>query len=286
MENRGIELSVQHTYDKGDLSITSGFNLARVRNEVTSLGFGGRDIINGISRTTVGQPLGMFWGVHMLGIFQTMEEVQAYKNADGGLIQPNAHPGDVKYEDVDGDGRWNSSLDKIILGSPYGDAEGGAFLNGSFRRITFDLGLRGRLGGLVYNSSRSGIEARSDDGNFPTWYDPWTPENRSKDTPRALFGGINADNAQSGNSNRFLESGTYLKVQNIELGYNVPASLLGRVGLETQKAHLYANLQNIATLTNYKGWDPEFVGSVLSPGTNGGSYPNPRMLTVGIDLSF
>ena len=115
----------------------------------------------------------------------------------------------------------------------------------------------------------------------------------STTTPRALYGGLGTTNAR-GDSDRWIEQGDYLKIQNIQLSYTMPNSVFSRMGVSTERARVYVNLQNLHTWTNYTGYDPEFVGSggtgsnfTLARGVDAGRiYPNPRTVSVGIDLGF
>ena len=286
VENRGFEVALTHRYNRGDFELRSGANLTAISNKVRSLGNNAQPIFaGGVSRTAVGYPIGHFWVYKMDGIFQSQAEVTAHG------VQPDARPGDVRYADINGDGVLNDD-DRYNAGSPYPDVEGGFFLDGRFRQFAFSVGFRGSFGNEIFNEVRWWMERMDDNSNVPKGLRPWTPENPSTTTPRALIGGLAALNARR-NSDRWVEDGGYLKVQNIQLGYSVPSTVLERLGIATEQARIYLNLQNVYTFTKYTGFDPEFIGFsagslyTLERGIDFGRvYPNPRTITVGIDVTF
>jgi TonB-dependent starch-binding outer membrane protein SusC len=166
------------------------------------------------------------------------------------------------------------------------------FLDGRFRQFDFSIGVRGSFGNEIFNDVRWWMERMDDNSNVPKGLSPWTPENPSTTTPRALIGGLAASNARR-ESDRWVEDGSYLKVQNVQLGYTVPRSVFERLGIAMDRARIYLNLQNLYTFTQYTGFDPEFIGFsagslyTLERGVDFGRvYPNPRTITVGMDFGF
>jgi TonB-dependent starch-binding outer membrane protein SusC len=130
-----------------------------------------------------------------------------------------------------------------------------------------------------------------DNSNLPKGTQYWTPENPSTTMPRPLIGGSAAMNARH-NSDRWVEDGSYLRLQTIQLGYSLPENLLSRAGVSLSNARVYLNVQNLHTFTGYTGFDPEFVGwqsgvSSLERGIDFGRvYPNPRTITFGVDIEL
>lgn len=280
IRNSGLELALQHTMSRGDLDLTTGFNVTTLNNEVLRLGGQDEDIIVGASRTAVGRPLGSFWVMETCGIFDTQAEIDAHG------VQPNARPGDLCFVDQNGDGMITQNDDKHYAGAPYPDFDTGLFLDGRFRSFDFRVGVRGSFGQKAYNGIRPGLENTNGDSNAPAWLRPWRQPGDDANAPKAYWGGVGADNAR-GPNDRFLEDNSYIRLQNVQLGYVVPSSLLGRLGLELQNARVYVNLQDIHTFTDYLGFDPEFRGGALTPGQDGGgTYPNPRTIGIGIDIGF
>ena len=291
VRNSGFELGVQYRYDRGDLRLTTAANLTTIDNEVTALGNGGQPIFAGfanVSRTTVGGSIGEFFVVRTDGLFQSAADVQAHRSSNGTVIQPNAKPGDVRYRDLNDDGRINDD-DREVAGSPIPDLEGGFLLNAGYRAFDFGVALRGSHGAEVFNVARYWNERGDENHNFREGYNPWRPDNTSTDDPRLVFGREGADNART-NSDRWLESGSYLRIQNLVVGYVLPQSVLGRVGLGGgERTRLYLNVQNVHTFTGFSNWDPEIRGfdDPLARGIDDGRiYPNPRTITLGLDLSL
>jgi TonB-dependent starch-binding outer membrane protein SusC len=280
IRNSGIEVGIQHTYTRGALELGSGLNFNTVNNKVLKLGGRDEDIISGSARTAVGLPMGHHWLLATCGIFQNQAQIDAHG------VQPTARPGDLCFVDHNGDGQIDTR-DRTNMGSPWPKLEGGAFLDGRYRQFDFTVGLRGMYGAKVYNAIRAPLEAMTEDNNTPRWLIPWTPDNPNANAPMALFGAAGTANAR-GPVDRYLEDGSFLKIQNVQLGYALPAGLLGRFGVQAQTMRLYVNVQDIHTFTSYLGWDPEFRGGTLTPGVDTGSsrYPNPRTFIFGIDLGF
>jgi len=207
-------------------------------------------------------------------------------------IQPNARPGDVKFADLNGDGTINDD-DRYAAGHGIPDFEGGMFLNSRFGSFDFGLGMQYSVGGDVMNVARWWTERMDDPTNYRADLRPWTEDNPSRTTPRALKeGGQAASNARL-NSDRFMESGSFLRLQNLEFGYVLPSSLGQSAGLRGD-SRVYVNFQNVLTLTGYKGLDPEATGIVFNDsrdallrGVDAGQiYPNPRTVTLGVTLGF
>ncbi|HEY0038860.1 MAG TPA: SusC/RagA family TonB-linked outer membrane protein, partial [Longimicrobium sp.] len=291
VRNRGFELSAQYRMNRGDLDLTLGGNVTTIRNEVTALGNGGQPIFAGfanVSRTTVGGSIGEFYLVRTDGIFQSAAEVQAHRSSKGVLIQPDAKPGDVRFRDVNDDGTINDE-DREVAGSPIPELEGGMNLNATFRRFSVGLAMRGSYGAEVFNVARYWNERGDENHNFRAGYSPWRADNTNTDDPRLVFGREGASNARA-NSDRWLEDGSYLRVQNVVLGYQIPASLTERIGVSTgQGTRVYLNIQNVHTFTGFSNWDPEIRGfdTPLSRGIDDGRiYPNPRTFTIGLDLNL
>ncbi|HEX2080447.1 MAG TPA: TonB-dependent receptor [Longimicrobium sp.] len=291
VRNSGFEVGARYNLARGDLELDLAANLTTIDNEVTALGNGGQPIFAGfanVSRTTVGGSIGEFYLVRTDGIFQSAAEVQAHRSSNGTVIQPNAKPGDVRFVDVNDDGRINDD-DREVAGSPIPELEGGLHMNATFRRFNVGLGLRGSYGAEVFNVARYWNERGDENHNFREGYNPWRPDNTGTDDPRLVFGREGADNARA-NSDRWLEDGSYLRIQNVVLGYRIPESLTSRFGVSTgEGTRVYLNIQNLHTFTSFSNWDPEIRGfdDPLSRGIDDGRiYPNARTVTIGLDLNL
>ncbi|HEX6374052.1 MAG TPA: SusC/RagA family TonB-linked outer membrane protein [Longimicrobium sp.] len=289
IQNRGFEFGAQLQLERGDLNVDLGANLTTIRNEVTELGNGGQPIFAGfdnVSRTTVGGSIGEFFVLDAAGIFQSDAEVQAYRSSNGTVIQPTAKAGDVRYADRNDDGLINDE-DRYVAGSPIPDYEVGFSLDAGWRAFTLGLAMRGSHGAEVFNVARFWTDRMDENSNYRSDVDPWSPTNTDTDDPRAVFGPQGASNARS-NSDRWIEDGSYLRIQNILVGYRLPASVTSRIGVQGEGSRIYLNIQNAHTFTSFSNWDPEIRGGgALSRGIDDGRiYPNPRTFTLGIDVNL
>jgi hypothetical protein len=155
------------------------------------------------------------------------------------------------------------------------------------------VGLRGSYGAEILNVARWWTDRLDDPTNYRADLDPWTPSNPSTTTPRAVKEGPSASNNNRLDSDRFVENGSYLRLQNLQIGYALPSGF-ARMASFTGESRIYINFQNLLTLTGYDGYDPEATGIVynssldaLLRGVDAGQiYPNQRSVTFGIDLDF
>ncbi|HEY7767339.1 SusC/RagA family TonB-linked outer membrane protein [Longimicrobium sp.] len=289
IRNRGFELGAQMTLQRGDLDLDLAANLTTIRNEVTELGNGGQPIFAGfgnVSRTTVGGSIGEFFVLQTDGIFQSDAEVQAYRASNGNRIQPNAKAGDIRYADRNDDGLINDD-DRYVAGSPIPDLETGLSLDANYRAFNFGVSMRGSFGAEVFNVARYWTDRMDENSNYRADLDPWTPGNTSTDDPRAVFGPAGADNARA-NTDRWIEDASFLRIQNVVLGYRLPAGLTSRFGIAGEGSRIYLNIQNLHTFTSFSNWDPEIRGGdALTRGIDDGRiYPNPRTFSLGIDVNL
>ncbi len=293
MRNTGFELGLTYRWmqgDEGGLGLNTSATLTTTRNKVLSLGNGGQPLFDqtGAARTAVGSALGTFYLVRTAGIFQTAEEVQAHTttlpNDDVKVIQPNAQPGDIRYVDANRDGIINDD-DRVEVGNGTPKYSFGLFFDGNYGRFDFGVNLRGASGFKIFNVARYWTDRMDDPSNFRAGFQPWTPQNRSTTTPRALAAGN--DNTRF-LSDRWIEDGDYLRIQNILVGYRLPSSITSRVaGGRDLESRIYLNVQNAHTFTDFSNWDPETLGfgNPLGRGIDDGRiYPNPRTVSVGIDV--
>lgn len=294
IRNSGFEIGAQYSQDRGDLRLTAGANLTTINNEVLELGNGGQPIFAGfasVSRTTVGGSIGEFFVLRTQGIFQSEAEVQAHTATlpDGRVvvIQPDAKPGDIRYADLNNDGLINDE-DRYVAGSPIPDFEGGLSLDATYRRFNVGLSMRGSYGAKIFNVARYWTDRLDENSAFRADLNPWTPTNTNTRDPRAVFGPEGASNARA-NTDRWIEDGSYLRIQNVVLGYELPNSVMRRMGVGGDRTRIYLNIQNLHTFTSFSNWDPEVRGfdSPLTRGIDDGRiYPNPRTFTIGVDLNL
>ncbi|WP_029033797.1 SusC/RagA family TonB-linked outer membrane protein [Salinimicrobium terrae] len=322
LENKGLELTLNTVnVDDGNFAWSSNLVFTLNRNEVLALatetGIINQTLQQGsditiVTRTTVGKPIAQFYGYQVIGRFE--EATDFYYRNEAGDIVPTALPedmeigengvwiGDYIFKDVNNDGVINEQ-DRDYIGNPHPDFTFG--IGNSFRYKNFDLNvqLSGVYGNEVVNYQRRFLENPRESTNLLQsalgyaelgLIDPAGPVDYRN---VAVIGGdpfmprIAASSAASASnfrfSDRFLEDGSYLRVQNISFGYRFPVDWIERFRLDNLK--VYTNLQNVYTFTNYSGFDPEIGAinqNVLLTGIDNGRYPSPRIYTVGVNLTF
>ena len=285
MENTGVELELGFRKRLGQVDFSVNGNVSYIKNEVTNLGNGVQYLSGGasfqgappITRTQVGQPIGSFFGYVNQGIFQTQEEVDSHVSAEGKIIQPNAKPGDFKWQDLNGDGTITET-DRTFIGNPTPKWNYGLTLNAAYKG--FDIVVFGQ--GVAGNQIFQGLR-RLDIANA-NWQtdalDRWTGPGTSTTFPRIVNGDPNK-NFQNPSS-FYLEKGDFFRLKTLQIGYSLPTALISKVAMK--KARVYVMSQNLFTLTKYTGYDPEIGGSVLS--IDKGIYPQARSFMVGLNIGF
>ncbi|MCB0582506.1 MAG: TonB-dependent receptor [Phaeodactylibacter sp.] len=288
IQNEGIEAGLNYRLSIGDLRITTNLNYTTFTNEVINVA-GDAGFLQGyswpvrntpITRMTEGFPVGHFVGYVTDGIFQDQAEVFSHINADGDPLQPKAKPGDIRFVDVNRDGVINSD-DITNIGSPWPDHIIGFSLSADYKGFDFSAILSAQLGHDIFRAyERSDITFT----NYQTfWLDRWTPENPSNEYPRLVS---NDPNNNQRPSDFYVEDGSFLRLRNIQIGYNIPARLLEKISLTNLRIYFSAN--NLITVTNYPGFDPD-IGSngwILDTGIDKGFYPSNRIIGGGIKITM
>lgn len=282
MSNSGQELSIGYHRNVGKFKLGFDGNVSHLKNEVTYLGnaqqyldgAGFQNIQGGITRTTVGQPYGAFFGYENLGIFQTQSDINTYVSSKGTRIQPNARPGDFKFADINGDGQITDA-DRNYIGNPFPSWQFGFTFTAAYNNFDFLVFAQGQAGNKIFQGLR-----RLDitNANYNTRaLTRWTGPGTSNTYPILVDG--DPDGNFNRNSSFYLENGSYLRFKTIQLGYTLPKSLIGHVGM--QRARVYVSGENLITLTKYDGYDPDISGSV-----DRGYYPQARTFLVGLSVGF
>lgn len=284
VENKGIELELAYSKKINDFSFNASVNFTKVTNKLVSLGNGQNENIVGNTITRSGNPVGMWYVLQTDGLFQNTTEIQNYKNADGKVIMPNAVPGDIRFKDVNGDGEITNE-DKDIVGSPWPEFEMGLNAGAEYKGFDFSMNWIASHGATVYNGFTSVVDRFDDNSNYRTGIQPWTPENPNTDFPRVTKGStLNS----RGDSDRFLESGDFIRLKYIGFGYNLPDSVLEKTGIT--RARLTLSAQNVITISKYKGLDPEFSNTgdnrIFERGVDNGAFPNLQTYSFGVEFSF
>jgi hypothetical protein len=222
-----------------------------------------------------------------MGIFNSQDEINNYKNKAGQIIQPNARPGDVKYADLNGDGTIDNK-DRQYTGSPWPTLQTGLQFNASYRNFTVGLQVVGVFGAKIYDDIRRVLDSYQLT-NFRKDIDPWSSSNPGGKDPRLAVDASATDPTVAVNNmaqtSRWIENGSYVRIRNIELGYTFPRKVLGNSGISN--ARVYISGQNLLTLTGYKGLDPDVVGAgILQRGFDAGNWPPSRVLSAGVQFDF
>ena len=283
MENSGLEFLLAYHNHKHPVKFDISTNLSTINNKVIKLGVSGEPRSDGYCRTEVGREVGSFYGYVYDGIFQSQAEIDNRLNSEGEHInQSGAQPGDVAYADLNLDGEITNE-DQKYLGSGLPKFNYGLNARAEWKGLDLSISTYGVAGfkavdfvDVTLHNSYGALNKSVDLLNA------WTPENTNTNVPRVAYkstGSITNDMF----SERFIQDASYLKIANIELGYNLPDRWFGGY---VSGLRIYASAQNLATLSKYKGYNVDFAGGTFTPGYNYCSYPTPRTMMFGIHCSF
>ncbi len=298
VENRGFELALNYRQNVGDWTFDITGNAAWNQNEVRALddnqqilaGGGGHGYSGPTSITEAGQPMGTFFGLDAIGIFQTQAQIDELNEASPTGVYQNQStaPGDLQYRDVNGDGVITPD-DRTYIGNPWPEMIYGLNANITFRNFDFTMFFQGVQGVDLFNAPKAYTRTVFSDYNTSDLaFEAWTPENPTEH-PRLIATDPNGNFRQP--SSYHIEDGSFLRLRNIQLGYTLPNPVLNRLGLT--QARIFVNAQNILTITQYEGIDPEVVGSESSSNANTQrgvdhyrQYPQTTLISAGLQLGF
>ncbi|WP_229213813.1 TonB-dependent receptor [Dyadobacter psychrotolerans] len=284
MENKGWEFGVNTRNLTKAVIWNTSLNLSFNRNKVVALGPTGDPIrsASGVGETNItqiGSPIGSFYGYKQLGIFKDQADLDSYPH------DATSKPGDVKYEDINGDKIINAN-DRTIIGNNQPDFIYGVTNTFSYKGFDLNIAIQGTQGGEILNLSRRFFENLEGNANqLSTVLTRWRSASDPGDgvTPRANARTTGNNNAIS---TRWVEDGSYLRIQNVSLGYQLPASLVSKAKL--QQVRIYASAQNLFTFTKYLNFNPE-VSNYEGPLTGGvdyGVYPLAKTFTIGVNIGL
>ncbi len=292
MKNNGVEFQLGYNDREGEFKWNASANMSFVTNEVTKLAEGVTNIEAGgdadfgaynITNTAVGQPIQAFYGWEVEGIFQNASDVSKHATQTAATA-----PGDLMFKDQNSDGKIDNN-DRKFLGSFIPKMTYAFNLGANYKNFDASVFFQGVQGNKVYNATRVITEGMIRFFNAGTQVlNAWTPTNTNTNIPRAISSDPN-QNARP--STRFLEDGSFLRLKNIMLGYNVPAtSLQSMTKGAIKNFRIYVSAQNILTFTKYTGYDPE-VGnrtpnSSLTSGIDFAVYPQPKSFQAGVQVGF
>lgn len=281
MKNQGFELSLTYKEIFGDFRYDITLNGAINKNELVTLGKGqpiaaGSIQAGSICLNDVGQPVGSFYGYVTDGLFQNDDQL-----LEG--VQPDAQLGDIRYVDLNGDGTIND-YDRTFIGNPQPKLLYGMNLSASYKGFDIYLFFQGSYGNQIFNATNWYLWHTSEHYNRSTeLLNSWDGEGSSEKFPALNTTDRNGNNLIS---DRYIEDGSYLRLKNFQVGYTLPESLTGVVGI--QSIRIYVGGQNLLTFTKYSGLDPEIgnLHSDLSAGVDLGTYPQVRTIQAGAKIVF
>ena len=267
-----------------------GYNVnaifSTVHNEVLGLGEGKEEIFGGGvgeggklgTRTTIGSPIGAFFGYKVVGVFQNAEQLKSLPKRPNETPGTDVKVGDLIYGDTDGDGLITSK-DRTFLGSAIPKYTFSINIGADYQGVDFSVQLSSVQGNKVMNAKRL---ARFSTGNFEkSFLDGWTDEGTSNFEPRVTIGGRNYEVSE-----RFLEDGSFTAIRNAQIGYTLPLSIAQKIKL--QSFRIYAAATNLKMWTKYSGYTPEITngGDSFAIGIDRGVYPVARTYTLGVNATF
>ena len=284
IRNQGLEVTLNWRGKIiNDLTYRVSGNATLNKNSVIGLN-GGQPILDGgiganqqyTTRTDNGQPIGSFYVLQVLGVFQTDDEVSNYKNTAGQVIQPSASAGDFKYQDTNGDGKIDDN-DRVFAGSYQPKAYFGLNLGLNYKGLDFSVDLYGNVGNQVYNGKRGFRQNVLDNVEKTAAYGRWTPGSNIQNEPKANSGNLPP-------STYFVESGSFARINNATLGYTLPKTLIDKVKVSSVRVFLTA--QYILTLKKFSGFNAELPGNPTNQGIELNAYPTNQTYAVGLNVGF
>jgi TonB-linked SusC/RagA family outer membrane protein len=286
MSNTGVDLELSYKHKWGDFGFDGSFVLTTVNNKITKIApgipffdyGGGTTRIGDANRNEVGYPVSEFFGYKVIGLFQSASDVASSPTQDG------AAPGFFKFQDTDGDGKITPA-DRTFIGNPNPKFTYGINLGFSYKNFDLTAFLYGSQGNKIFNWNKWWIDfwpSFQGEKSTALLYNSWTPTNTTATVPMASNTSNFSTNTQV--CSYYIEDGSYLRMKTLQLGYTIPESVLGKVGIKSLR--VYGQAVNLFTITKYSGLDPEIGGSDLAHGADTGNYPNPKQYIVGIQVTF
>ena len=286
-ENTGFEFTLGYNNQVGGFKYNVSANLTTLKNKVLKLGLTNNPIYGVGSKTEVGRSVGELFGFITEGLFNTAAEVV------GHATQTGAKPGDVKFKDVNGigtDGKLTgipdgkiTDNDRVYLGTTIPKISYGFNLDVAFKNFDASVFFQGNAGNKVFNGVYHDLMTGQYSNSHTDMLNFWTPTNTNTKIPRPV---IYDPNGNGRFSDRFVEDGSYLKLQNAQIGYTLPTNIFGKTKVFSS-FRAYVSGQNLVIFSKYRGYDPDFISDGLfSRGFDLGSFPNPRSILVGLQIGF
>ncbi|MFM9988509.1 SusC/RagA family TonB-linked outer membrane protein [Flavobacterium sp.] len=298
MQNRGYDITLGYnTKGNGNFTWSSSLVFSHYKNKLTSIVDGlplTTEInTNGyqpvvVTNTLVDNPIGMFYGYVTEGIFNdltTLNNAPLQFGQTVGTASGQTYLGDIKYKDVNGDGKIDSN-DRTLIGNPHPKFTFGFTNNFKYKNFDLSVFCQGSYGNDILNlTKRNGtLNASLYQNQLVDALNYWTPTNTNTDIPRPIG---NTSNTNILISDRYVEDGSYVRIQNATFGFTLPQDVISR--LKMSRVRIYGSAQNLYTFTKYSGYDPEigsFNQNPLLTGIDNGRYPSPRTYSLGVNIEF
>ena len=280
VRNQGIEMSLHTINLTGELGWETNLTATYNKNKIKDLNSDVPYYINQINNSYVTMlakdyPINVFYGYVTDGIFQNQSEVNTH------AVQPGAEPGDIRFIDQNGDGMLDTN-DRVKVGSGTPKVSLGFNINLTYKDFDLVANFYGDFGAKRYNYTKYQLERMDHVFNYgKNALNAWTPENPDTDIPRAVSGDPNKN---SRTSTRFVENGDYLRLNNLQIGYNLPVKYCKKMGLSNLR--IYVGATRLFTITNYKGYDPSTGSSVGQMGYDYAAIPLSRDFMMGLKFGF
>ena len=284
IDNKGLEFSARwHDNISSNFSYFISGNVSFNKNRVFSLN-GGVPFFDGdingyyTTETKAGYPIGAFFMRQVIGVFQNQAEINSYTDKNGNLLQPDAEPGDLKYKyNINPDG--SHSIDTAYAGSYQPVAYFGISGGFNYKNFDFSFDIYSNVGNKVYNGKLQARVTATDNVEESVATSYWTSQNKSETQPRANGGNLPA-------STYFLASGTFVRLNNVTVGYTIPPSILHKQKV-ISSVRIFLNAQNPLTLKKYKGFSSELPGSsATNAGIELSTYPTIKTFAFGVNVGF
>ena len=277
MKNNGWEISLSYNSPRyGDFSWSGSVNLAQYKNKLVNLN-SRQKFIGGDQRLIPGEAMGVYYGYVCDGIFQNAEQVANHATQNG------AAPGRLIYRDLDGNGVINEN-DRCIIGDPNPDLSMGINLNFKYRAFSLDMFFAGDFGFDIQNHMKRQLLSMTY-GNLTTnrgvdILNAWSETNTGSNIPALSL----TDIQETRFSSYYVENGSYMKMKYLKLSYQLPSNIIRKIGATS--LDVYGQVENVFTITDYTGLDPEILPGEYGAHIDNGAYPRPRTFTLGLNLQF
>lgn len=283
VQNKGWEFTLRTHNINREFDWQTNFNISTFKNKVLKLGPEGAPLISTNNITQIGEPMGMFYGYKTDGIFKNQAELD--KGPIWGAGRAVSHVGDIRFKDMNGDGVITPIDDKTIIGSPYPDFYFGMTNSFSYKNIDLNISLTGSYGNDVMYTMDNQLYTRARYKQYEQVRNYWKSESDPGDgkEPRP---NNNPTGGVRERSDRYLDDGSFLKVNNINFGYSLPGRIIQN--LHVSNLRLYITSTNPFIFTKYKEMNPEVYnsGNPLTPGLSSYNYPVAKSLALGFNITF